>query len=101
MVGFSQPVNSQTPKRLDGQQVLNGDAAQIEQAQNRVLNEVVRAGSSGSDADGHGTLGQPAGCLLFPLGVVHAALGLTIAASLPDSLLHHMRVGIGYLMYHP
>jgi len=37
---------------------------------------------------------------LFPLGLVHAALGLTIAASLPDSLLHHMRVGIGYLMYH-
>jgi membrane protease YdiL (CAAX protease family) len=37
---------------------------------------------------------------LFPLGIVHAALGLTIAASLPDSLLHHMRVGIGYLMYH-
>lgn len=37
---------------------------------------------------------------LFPLGVIHALLGLTIAASLPDSLLHHMRVGIGYLMYH-
>ena len=29
---------------------------------------------------------------IFPLGFVHAALGLTIAASLPDSLLHHMRV---------
>jgi hypothetical protein len=26
-------------------------------------------------------------------------LGLTIAASLPDSLLHHMRVGLGYLLY--
>lgn len=38
---------------------------------------------------------------ILPLGVVHAALGLTVAASLPDSLLHHMRVGIGYLMYHP
>jgi len=37
---------------------------------------------------------------IFPLGLVHAALGLTIAASLPDRLLHHMRVGIGYLMYH-
>jgi membrane protease YdiL (CAAX protease family) len=37
---------------------------------------------------------------IFPLGLVHAALGLTIAASLPDHLLHHMRVGIGYLMYH-
>ena len=38
---------------------------------------------------------------LFPLGVVHAALGLTIAASFPDSLLHHMRVGLGYLLYRP
>lgn len=37
---------------------------------------------------------------IFPLGLVHAALGLTTAASLPDHLLHHMRVGIGYLMYH-
>ena len=34
---------------------------------------------------------------LFPLGFIHAALGLTIAASLPDKWLHHMRVGIGYL----
>jgi membrane protease YdiL (CAAX protease family) len=38
---------------------------------------------------------------LFPLGVVHAALGLTIASSLPDHWLHHMRVGLGYLTYHP
>jgi len=38
---------------------------------------------------------------IFPLGLVHAALGLTIAASLPDRLLHHMRVGIGYLLYRP
>ena len=38
---------------------------------------------------------------IFPLGLVHAALGLTIAASLPDTWLHHMRVGIGYLTYHP
>jgi membrane protease YdiL (CAAX protease family) len=38
---------------------------------------------------------------IFPLGLVHAALGLTIAASLPDSLLHHMRVGVGYLSYRP
>lgn len=37
---------------------------------------------------------------IFPLGLVHAALGLTIAGSLPDHILHHMRVGIGYLMYH-
>ena len=38
---------------------------------------------------------------IFPLGFVHATLGLTIAASFPDSLLHHMRVGLGYLSYHP
>ncbi len=38
---------------------------------------------------------------LVPIGLVHALLGLTIAASLPDSLMHHMRVGIGYLSYHP
>ena len=38
---------------------------------------------------------------LFPLGVIHAALGLTIAASFPDRVLHHMRVGLGYLMYRP
>ena len=38
---------------------------------------------------------------LFPLGLIHAALGLTIAASLPDKWLHHMRVGIGYLTIHP
>ena len=37
---------------------------------------------------------------LYPVGLVHAAIGLTIAASLPDSLLHHMRVGIGFLQYH-
>jgi len=37
---------------------------------------------------------------ILPLGLVHAALGLTIASSFPDHVLHHMRVGIGYLMYH-
>jgi hypothetical protein len=37
---------------------------------------------------------------IYPLGLVHAGLGLTIAASLPDPVLHHMRVGLGYLMYH-
>jgi membrane protease YdiL (CAAX protease family) len=37
---------------------------------------------------------------IFPLGLVHGMLGLTIAATLPDSLLHHMRVGLGYILYH-
>ncbi|MCU1298148.1 MAG: hypothetical protein JWO91_2426 [Acidobacteriaceae bacterium] len=38
---------------------------------------------------------------LFPIGLIHGALGLTIAASLPAAWLHHMRVGIGFLSYHP
>lgn len=37
---------------------------------------------------------------IFPLGVVHVILGLTMAASVSDALLHHMRVGIGYLQFH-
>ena len=37
---------------------------------------------------------------IFPLGFAHAALGLTVAASFPDQILHHMRVGMGFLMYH-
>ena len=38
---------------------------------------------------------------IFPLGAVHAALGLIIAASFSDAALHHMRVGIGYVRFHP
>lgn len=36
---------------------------------------------------------------IYPIAVMHAILGLTVAATMPDSLLHHMRVGIGYLRY--
>jgi len=36
---------------------------------------------------------------IYPIGIVHAMLGLAIAVTMPDSLLHHMRVGIGYLRY--
>ena len=36
---------------------------------------------------------------IYPIGIVHGVLGLTIAVTMPDSLLHHMRVGIGYLRY--
>lgn len=36
---------------------------------------------------------------VYPIAVMHAFLGLTVAATMPDSLLHHMRVGIGYLRY--
>lgn len=37
---------------------------------------------------------------ILPLGMVHALLGLTMAATFSDATLHHMRVGIGYLHYH-
>jgi hypothetical protein len=37
---------------------------------------------------------------IFPLGVVHVILGLTMAASVSDALLHHMRVGIGFVQFH-
>ena len=36
---------------------------------------------------------------IYPIGIVHAVLGLTIAFCMPDNLIHHMRVGIGYLTY--
>lgn len=37
---------------------------------------------------------------IFPLGAAHALLGLTVAASFSDAVLHHMRVGIAYLRLH-
>ena len=37
---------------------------------------------------------------IYPLGIVHAMLGLAMAASFPDTLLRHMRVGLGYLHFH-
>lgn len=36
---------------------------------------------------------------IYPLAIVHALMGVTLALITPDSLLHHMRVGIGYLRY--
>jgi membrane protease YdiL (CAAX protease family) len=36
---------------------------------------------------------------IYPIGVVHALLGLTLALTVPNSLLHQMRVGIGYLRH--
>jgi len=36
---------------------------------------------------------------IYPIAIVHGLLGLTVAVTMPDSLLHHMRVGIGYLTY--
>jgi len=47
-------------------------------------------------------------CLLFRryrslwvLGLVQGLLGLCFAVCVPNALHHHMRVGLGYLRYHP
>lgn len=37
---------------------------------------------------------------VVPLGIAHGAVGLAIALAVPDALNHHMRVGLGYLMWH-
>ena len=34
-----------------------------------------------------------------PLGIAQGLIGLAIAISVPDGVLHHMRVGLGYLRY--
>ncbi len=34
---------------------------------------------------------------IYPLAIAHAILSLALAISLPDALLHHMRVGIAYV----
>jgi membrane protease YdiL (CAAX protease family) len=36
---------------------------------------------------------------IYSLAIVHAMMGVTLAFITPDSLLHHMRVGLGYLRY--
>jgi hypothetical protein len=38
---------------------------------------------------------------IFMLGVAHGILGLCVAVIVPNSIQHHMRVGIGYFRYHP
>jgi membrane protease YdiL (CAAX protease family) len=38
---------------------------------------------------------------LYTLGFAHAVFGLTIAISIPAGVHHNMRVGLGYLRYHP
>jgi hypothetical protein len=37
---------------------------------------------------------------IYALGVAHGILGLCVAVVVPDSIQHHMRVGIGYYRYH-
>lgn len=36
---------------------------------------------------------------VLPLGIAQGLVGLAIALSVPDHLNHHMRVGLGYLLY--
>ncbi len=36
---------------------------------------------------------------IYPLGIVHAVLGIAIAYSCPDSLMHHMRVGLSFWQF--
>lgn len=38
---------------------------------------------------------------LYALGLAQGLLGLCFAVCVPDVWLHHMRVGLGYLRYHP
>jgi len=33
---------------------------------------------------------------IYPLGLVHAMLGIAVAYTFPDSLMHHMRVGLSF-----
>lgn len=36
---------------------------------------------------------------LYPLAIAHGLLGMCLAVSVPNSVNHHMRVGLGYLEY--
>jgi hypothetical protein len=37
---------------------------------------------------------------LYSLGLAHAIFGITLSMSIPNSVHHQMRVGLGYLQYH-
>ncbi len=38
---------------------------------------------------------------VYPLAIAHAIFGVCVAITIPANLLHNMRVGLGYLKYHP
>jgi membrane protease YdiL (CAAX protease family) len=38
---------------------------------------------------------------LYTLGMAHAILGICVAITVPNHIQRHMRVGLGYLHYHP
>jgi Type II CAAX prenyl endopeptidase Rce1-like len=37
---------------------------------------------------------------IYPLGLAHAVLGLSLALTVSDSWMHHMRVGLSFLRFH-
>ena len=38
---------------------------------------------------------------VYPLAIAHAIFGICVAITVPASILHNMRVGLGYLEYQP
>ena len=38
---------------------------------------------------------------VYPLAIAHAIFGICIAVTIPASVLHNMRVGLGYIDYSP
>jgi membrane protease YdiL (CAAX protease family) len=38
---------------------------------------------------------------VFPLAIAHAIFGICVAITIPASMLHNMRVGLGYIDYSP
>src|SRR5207342_2115974 len=36
---------------------------------------------------------------VYPLAIAHAIFGICIAVTIPASILHNMRVGLGYITY--
>lgn len=38
---------------------------------------------------------------VYPLAIAHAIFGICVAITIPASILHNMRVGLGYIKYHP
>jgi membrane protease YdiL (CAAX protease family) len=37
---------------------------------------------------------------IYPLAIAHAMFGLTLAVTVPDNWIRHMRVGLGFLRFH-
>lgn len=38
---------------------------------------------------------------VYPLAIAHAIFGICVAITIPATILHNMRVGLGYITYHP